>query len=122
MIPGSTGIVVDVTPMEGAYAPEVPDRQLGFGLNGMGLRSAFADKLSQKRIHGNAPPPGFISKAGFGFARNLDTHGAALCSDIVANYSRPWLKNNALVGAYRDHRETGGQAAMAVGGNESLAG
>jgi len=88
MIPGSAGIVVDVSPMEGADAPEMPNRQLGFALSGIGQRSAFADELRQQRIHGNAPSPGFVSKASFGFARNIDVHGAALCSDDYESITR----------------------------------
>jgi hypothetical protein len=77
IIPGSTDIVINVAPVESAYAPKRPYRQFGMGLSGTGQRSAFVYEAFEQCIDGNAPPPCFRSKAAFGFLRDFDADGAA---------------------------------------------
>jgi hypothetical protein len=48
--------------------------------SGLGGASAFTQEPFQQRVHGNALPPRFVGKAGFGFVRNFDTHGLLLLS------------------------------------------
>jgi hypothetical protein len=50
-IAGSTDIVIDITPMQSAYAPERPHQQFGAALGGMGQRGTFVHEPLQKRIH-----------------------------------------------------------------------
>jgi hypothetical protein len=75
MTPGSTGIVVDIAPVQGTGAPKMPNRQVGLGLNRMAQHYTFAHELLQQCIDGDALAAGFVSNVRLGFARYFDTHG-----------------------------------------------
>ena len=75
--PGSTSIVVNVSPVEGSHCSKMQDWQLGGRAGGGGCGLAFVYQPFQKRIHGNALPPGFANETGFGFMRDFNTHGTA---------------------------------------------
>jgi hypothetical protein len=80
MIPGSTGIVVNIPPVKSAYASKMPNWQFRIGLSGRSQCCTFVYEPFQQCVYGNALPPGFISKTCFDLSRNFDTHAALLLS------------------------------------------
>jgi hypothetical protein len=55
-------------------------------------------------------------------AIDLETGKTRMIEAATVNAISTIMLMPAIEAMYRDHRETGGQAATAVGGNESLAG
>jgi hypothetical protein len=75
MIPGSSDIFVDVSPVERAYSAEMPDWQFGGVAAGL-VGGAFVYELFQQSLYRDASPACFLSEARFGCWRDFETHGA----------------------------------------------
>jgi len=61
-------MVANVTTMQCAGTAGVPDGQAWAISGWMGQSRMLINASFQQRVHGNAEPPGFVGKAGFGLA------------------------------------------------------
>jgi hypothetical protein len=81
---GSTGIVVDITPVKSAYTSKMPNWQFRIALSRRSQCCTFVYEPFQQCVYGNALPPGFISKTCFDLSRNLGSASAVSPPSVAA--------------------------------------
>jgi hypothetical protein len=78
--PGSTDIIVDVSPVEVPSRPKMPSGQLGSrAVSGRCRKlAAIIHKAFEKSVNGETQLLRLGGQAGFRLVRNVDTHGSSL--------------------------------------------